>query len=212
MAETGSFVQIGTVNSGGGFEGKLLRARDVVSTTGESAEAHISDEAKHLTTDQAAKITGAVQSTALGAASGVATLDENGKLTSAQLPDVVLGGMNYISTFDPTTGKDGKGNAIPTPSAKNKGWYWKASTAMKSYTPPGNTEPMDIAVGDWMVSNGTTYDEVDNTTVDTAARASAQSASEEAAKLDAVFVTSEAELAAKNLRPGSLVFMEVTNE
>ncbi len=212
MAETGSFVQIGTVNSEGNFEGKQLRAQDVVAKNGESAEAHIADEAKHLNTDLTAKITGAVQSTALGAASGVATLDENGKLTSAQLPDVVMGGMNYVGTFDPTTGQDSKGNAIPAPSAKNKGWYWKASAAMTSYTPPGNTEPMDIAVGDWMVSNGTTYDEVDNTTVDTAARASAQSASEEAAKLDAVFVTSEAELAAKNLRPGSLVFMEVTNE
>lgn len=211
MAEKSTFVQIGTVNSEGGFEGKLLRARDVVSTTGESAESHISDAAKHLTTEQAEKITGAVQSAVLGAASGVATLDENGKLSSNQLPDVVLGGMNYVGTFDPTTGQDSKGNSIPAPSAKNKGWYWKASAASTSYTPPGNTEPMDIDVGDWIVSNGTTYDEVDNTTVDTAARASAQSASEEAAKLDAVFVTSETELAAKNLRPGSLVFMEVTN-
>lgn len=211
MAETGSFVQIGKVGSDGNFEGKKLRAQDVVAKNGVSAEAHITDAAKHLTADQAEKITGAVQSTALGAASGVATLDENGKLTSAQLPDVVMGGMTYVATFDPTTGQDGKGNAIPTPSAKNKGWYWKASAASTSYTPPGNTEPMDIAVGDWIVSNGTSYDEVDNTTVDTAARASAQSASEEAAKMDAVFVASEAELAAKNLRPGALVFMEVTN-
>lgn len=211
MAEKSTFVQIGTVNSEGGFEGKQLRARDVVSTSGESAEAHISNAAKHLNDELTGKITGAVQSTALGAASGVATLDENGKLASNQIPDVVLGGMNYVGTFDPTTGQDSKGNAIPAPSAENKGWYWKASAASTSYTPPGSTEPINIAVGDWIVSNGTTYDEVDNTTVDTAARASAQSASEEAAKLDAVFVTSEAELAAKNLRPGSLVFMEVEN-
>ncbi len=210
MAETGSFVQIGTVNSEGNFEGKKLRAQDVVAKDGISAEAHISDAAKHLNSELTEKITGAVQSTALGAASGVATLDENGKLTSAQLPDVVLGGMNYIGTFDPTTGQDGKGSALPAPAAANKGWYWVASAA-GSFTPPGSDTALDIAVGDWIVSNGTTYDEVDNTTVDTTARESAQSASEEAAKMDAVFVASEQELAAKNLRPGALVFMEVTN-
>ncbi len=210
MAETGSFVQIGKVGSDGSFEGKLLRARDVVAKNGTSAEAHIADAAKHLTADQTAKITGAVQSAALGAASGVATLDENGKLTSAQLPDVVLGGMTYVGAFDPTTGQDSKGSTLPTPAKANKGWYWVASAA-GSFTPTGNSKALDIAVGDWVVSNGTTYDEVDNTTVDTAARESAQSAADEAAKMDAVFVASEEELAAKNLRPGALVFMEVTN-
>lgn len=209
---TGSFVQIGTVNSEGGFESKLLRAKDVVATSGETAEAHIADSTKHITAEQAAKITGAVQSDTLGTASGIATLDENGKLASNQIPDSVLGGMNYVGTFDPATGTDSNGDAIPAPSLDNKGWYWIASAANAAYTAPGNTSAMDIAVGDWIVSNGESYDEVDNTTVDTTARASAEAAAEEAAKIDAVLVSDEDELAAKNLRPGALVFMEITNE
>jgi hypothetical protein len=169
-----NFVQPGHYD-GSQFVADQFRAQDIVASTGVSAEAHITNTGIHLTTAQAQLIANAIQQSALAAANGVATLDGNGKLTSTQLPNSVLGGLVYQSSFDPTTGKDSDGTAIPAAGASNKGFYWIASAA-GSWTPPGNSAVIDWAIGDWLVSNGTGYDEIDNTTVDTVARAAAATA------------------------------------
>lgn len=218
MAER-SFGTLGYIDENGKFVPKNVRAQDVIASDGVSAEAHITNGDIHLTTEQAEKIEGAVQSSALGAVSGVATLDANGKLAVNQIPEQLLGKVAYKGTFDPTTGLDDSGNELPAPAKGNLGWYWIASADGK-YTPPGSTEEIDFTVGDWVISNGTKYSEVDNSTADPVARQmateakTAAEAAQEAAgniQLDAVHVSSESELETLNLRPGALVLMDVTN-
>lgn len=239
MAAAASFARIGYKNASNQFTPVSVRAQDVFATDGTSAEDHITNAAIHLTAEQATQLAGAVQDTELGAADGVATLDQNQKLTASQLPDVILGGLTYQSAFDPTTGDDSDGNAIPTPSAANKGFYWIASAAA-TWTPPGNASAITFAIGDWLVSNGVTYDEIDNTTVDQTARTAAQNAqtaaenaqstannADSAAQtaqstantaaanallLDAAYCTDETDMANKNLRVGAFVLMEVQND
>jgi hypothetical protein len=169
-----NFVQPGHYD-GSQFVADQFRAQDIVAISGVTAEAHISNAGIHLTTDQIAAINGAIQSALLGAANGVATLDANMKLTLSQLPPSVTGGLNYQDTFNATTGEDAEGNAIPSPVTGNKGWFWIASVA-GDFTPPGAGAAINFAVGDWLVSNGDHYAEVDNTTVDNVARAAAATA------------------------------------
>ena len=238
MAEV-SFARIGYVDESGNFVPKNVRAQDVFASNGVSAEAHITDTAAHLTTEQATRIANAVQTGDLGKADGVATLDANGKLATNQIPEQLLGKVAYKGTFDPTTGRDSEGNELPAPAAENMGYYWIA-TADGKYTMPGDTKETDFTVGDWAISNGTYYSEVDNSTADPVARQSAadaksaadtaqaaaetaQSAAEaaqttadtanaNALKLDAVHATSEADMQTKNLRAGAIVLMDVTND
>ncbi len=77
-----------------------------------------------------------------GVANGIATLDTNGKVVLTQLPDSVLGQLEYIGTWNFTT----------MPTATQKGQYWIASVAGNGYE-----------VGDWAVWNGSAFDKVDNT-------------------------------------------------
>ena len=77
-----------------------------------------------------------------GSANGVATLDVNGKVTLTQMPDSVLGQLEYQGVWDFTT----------LPTATQKGQYWIASVSGNGYL-----------VGDWAVWNGVTFDKVDNT-------------------------------------------------
>lgn len=83
-----------------------------------------------------------VNSSEKGVASGIATLDANGKVALTQIPDSVLGQLEYMGTWNLTT----------FPTATQKGQYWVASVSGNGYV-----------VGDWAVWNGTAFDKVDNT-------------------------------------------------
>lgn len=89
-----------------------------------------------------------------GANNGVATLDGAGKLTASQLPDAALGGMSYQGVWNASTNSP----SMPAASAGNKGQYYKISVA-------GTTSMSGITdwqIGDWIVSNGATWDKIDN--------------------------------------------------
>ena len=86
---------------------------------------------------------GKVDDSEKGVANGVATLDVNGKVVLTQIPDSILGQLQYVGTHNFSTGM---------PTATEKGQYWIASSSGNGY----NT-------GDWAVYNGTTFDKVDNT-------------------------------------------------
>ena len=91
-----------------------------------------------------------------GKANGVASLDSNGKVPTSQLPDSVVGSMEYRGTFDATSGL----NLI----GLEKGWYYICSKA-GSNNPDGTTGPSDgYSVGDWAVYNGSTtgWSKIDN--------------------------------------------------
>lgn len=98
---------------------------------------------------------GAVATTQLGVASGVATLDGTGKLTTAQIPASLIGGLNYQGTWNATTN-------IPAlvSSTGTKGFYYKVATA-------GATSLDGLSswnVGDSVVFDGTTWDKIDGIT------------------------------------------------
>lgn len=96
-----------------------------------------------------------IPSTEKGAALGVATLGADSKIPVAQLPAAVLGALSYQGTWNATTNSP----TIPAASSDNRGYYYKVATA-GSTNVDGIT---DWAVGDWIVSNGTAWDKVDNT-------------------------------------------------
>jgi hypothetical protein len=133
----------------------------------------------HVGLAQAIRIAAALQGSEKGASGGVATLDENGKLSESQIPESLLGGWSYQTTFNADTGIDGRGGELPEPAASNKGWYWVCDTG-GTYTPPGGTAPMSVNVGDWLVSDGTSYGKINNTVIDLAARQLAAQASADA--------------------------------
>jgi hypothetical protein len=122
-----------------------------------SAVAQVTVDAKgRVTSATAVNVTpaaiGAVSTTQLGAASGVATLDGTGKLTTAQIPSSLIGGLNYQGTWNATTN-------IPAlvSSTGTKGYYYKVATA-------GATSLDGLSqwnVGDSVVFDGTTWDKID---------------------------------------------------
>lgn len=84
-----------------------------------------------------------------------ATLDENGKVPLAQLPPSLLGSVKYKASWDANTNSP----TIPAAATENNGWYYVVGTA-------GTTNVDGIsswAVGDWIISNGTTWQKIDNT-------------------------------------------------
>ena len=100
---------------------------------------------------------GAVATTALGANSGVATLDAGGKVPTTQLPDVILGGVNYQGVWDASTN-----TPTITSSVGSKGLYYKVSVS-------GNTSINSNAnwtAGDLIIYNGGTWDKVEGGTAD----------------------------------------------
>lgn len=90
-----------------------------------------------------------------GEANGYASLGADGKVPAAQLPAALFGAMSYQGTWNANTNSP----TIPAATGTNKGWYYKVATA-GSTNINGET---DWKVGDWVVSNGTTWDKIDNT-------------------------------------------------
>ena len=81
------------------------------------------------------------------AASGYCPLDENVKIPFANIPDSILGQLEYQGVWDASTGN--------FPTATESGQYWIASS-----NGTGTTEA--YKTGDWAVYNGTAFDKVDN--------------------------------------------------
>jgi hypothetical protein len=200
MAEAGSFYQPGYYDENGNFVPAPLRAQDVIATTGESTEAHITNTAIHLTTEQTSKISGAVQSSVL--------LDSNGLVRTSMLPAQALTAADQnvatiaellaLSAANAPVGQNiFVGDATGDATVKS-GWALYRRVALEGgvltdWTKVSEGEGLDVAM------------------VDQTARDSAEAAMAEAQKLDAVVCQSTDEMVAMNLRPGALVFMKVTN-
>ncbi|MFV8347257.1 tail fiber domain-containing protein [Flavobacterium sp. ZB4P13] len=86
-----------------------------------------------------------------GIADGYAGLDWTGKVPLAQINDVLLGSVNYKGTYNASTGTP----ALATATGSNKGQYYKVSTAGTQYG-------LAFKGGDWIISDGTIWDKVDN--------------------------------------------------
>ena len=96
-----------------------------------------------------------ISSSEKGAVNGVATLDGAGKLTASQLPASAIGGMIYQGVWNASTNSP----AIPASAVGNKGHYYKVSVAGSTTIDTIN----EWKVGDWIVSNGSVWDKIDNT-------------------------------------------------
>lgn len=90
-----------------------------------------------------------------GIANGYTPLNSSAKIDSIYLPDSILGQVNYQGTWNASTNTP----TIPTASVSNKGYYYIVSVA-------GSTNIGGITdwnVGDWIISDGTSWTKVDNT-------------------------------------------------
>lgn len=96
-----------------------------------------------------------------GIINGYAGLDANGKVPLDQINDALIGNVKYSGLYNGlviSSSPDGSLNGLPlpSPSTTNRGWYFIAST---SFVNSGK----DYANGDWIISNGSMWDRVDNT-------------------------------------------------
>lgn len=90
-----------------------------------------------------------------GIANGYAGLGSDGRVPTAQLPDAVLGALKYQGVWNASTNSP----AIPAAASGNLGWYRIVTTAGTTTIDTIN----DWKIGDWIVSDGTTWSKVDNT-------------------------------------------------
>ncbi|SMC54363.1 hypothetical protein [Pedobacter nyackensis] len=88
-----------------------------------------------------------------GQSNGYAGLDSGSKLLLANIPDSLLGQVEYSGTWNASTNTP----TLVIPSdVSTKGHYY-INTAV------GTQFGIDFQVGDWIISNGTQWDKVDNT-------------------------------------------------
>ena len=84
-------------------------------------------------------------------ANGYAPLDSGAKIPIANLPDSVVGQVEYQGTWNASTDTP----TLPAASGV-KGHYYVVSVG-------GTYETIVYAIGDWIISNGTAWEKVDNT-------------------------------------------------
>jgi hypothetical protein len=93
-----------------------------------------------------------VDKTSVGVANGVASLDAGGKVPLSQIPDSIIGQVEYMGTWNAFTNTPTLNPLVP----EQKGHYYVVSAA-------GVFGGVDYAVGDWIISNGVEWQKVDNT-------------------------------------------------
>lgn len=109
------------------------------------------DEAKPVSTAQQTALNLKENKSNKGIANGYAGLDANAKIPLNQIPDSVLGQVEYMGTWNASTNTPA---LVATPA--EKGIYYVVNTA-------GTQFSLAFAVGDWIISNGTSWERVDNT-------------------------------------------------
>ena len=138
------------------IEKKQLRIHDGVTVGGNEIKQNVNYEDIEnkpvipTKTSELDNDAGFIASTTKGIAGGVATLDENGKIPLTQLNESFVGGVSYKGMYD-------AGTNTPDLSVIGKnGEYYIISGA-------GFIFGKEFGVGDWIISNGTSWDKIDNT-------------------------------------------------
>jgi len=112
-----------------------------------TAEGNISSNDSDISTLQSGK----QDISEKGQADGYAPLDGSGKIATSYLPSSIVGQVEYQGTWDAST------NTPTLPAANTvKGHYYVVSTA-------GTYLTVSYEIGDWIISNGTDWEKVDNT-------------------------------------------------
>lgn len=92
---------------------------------------------------------------AKGQALGYCPLDGSAKVSGTYLPDSVLGQVDYQGVWNATTNNP----TIPAADSTNKGHYYIVSVSGTTLVDGIS----DWTIGDWIISNGVTWNKVDNT-------------------------------------------------
>jgi len=87
-----------------------------------------------------------------GQANGYAPLNSSTKVDVQYLPDSFVGAVVYQGTWDASTNTP----TLPAPAIGNKGYYYVVSVG-------GTYLGTPYGIGDWIISNGTAWEKVDNT-------------------------------------------------
>jgi hypothetical protein len=93
-----------------------------------------------------------------GTANTIATLDSNGKVPTSQIPDSILGQVEYVGTWNASTNSP----TLPNPTTV-KGDYYVVSSGGTITGVTFQDGSITFEVGDWVISNGTVWQKVDNT-------------------------------------------------
>ena len=110
------------------------------------------DEANAYTDEQISNqdFSGFQSKSEKGFSNGYASLGPDGKVPLSEINDALLGNVQYQGTWNATT------NTPSLTTVKPKGNYYITSVA-------GTFASFDFEVGDWIISNGTSWAKVDNT-------------------------------------------------
>jgi hypothetical protein len=84
--------------------------------------------------------------------------DATGKVPVGKLPDTVLGALRYQGVWAAATNSP----AIAAASTTNKGQYYVVSGAVNQGHGYPNVPDRDLRAGDWLVSNGVSWDYIDS--------------------------------------------------
>ena len=99
-----------------------------------------------------------VKRSEMGVSNGVATLGIDGTLLATQIPASLLGQVQYKGSWDASLNSP----TIPVPSSANKGWYYICIVAGSTPITTSIGVVTNWAVGDWIVSDGTYWDQIKN--------------------------------------------------
>ena len=91
-----------------------------------------------------------------------------GKISLSVIPDSILGQLEYVGTWDAGTGtpvNDARPNVEDGTTKRDyrKGDYLIITMEASEGKLPTTNAILELAVGDWIVFNGTTWDKIDNT-------------------------------------------------
>ena len=134
-----------TVSSVNGYSGIVTLTK---SDIGLGMVNNTTDLNKPISTATQTALDACVQTSVVGEASGVASLDSTGVLTEDEIPDSLKSGLTYQSSIDVTSA------TVDDASSDNVGWFYRNNTAGTSDI-TGTSETW--AVNDWLVSTGSEW-------------------------------------------------------
>ena len=152
-------------NADGGEDYRLVL---IDTTTGTATFASLTGSASNLKYD-GLKLTATLSGETTWGGHSVSNFAKltGGKISLSVIPDSVLGQLEYIGTWDATTGKavsDTRPLEGEVIRAYRKGDYYIVKTAGTKLPDTKTITELDgLQIGDWIVYNGTTWDKIDNT-------------------------------------------------
>ena len=135
------------VQVGGYIVANMADVQAVIDSVDELSISNITGLENALETLQNNKL----ETSLKGAVNGLAELDAGGKVPLSQISDAVLGQVEYKGTWNAFANSP----TLPSTPTK-KGDYYVVSTG-------GTRFSLEFQVGDWIISDGTKWDKVDNT-------------------------------------------------